>query len=96
MKTLHLLFPVIFMLLVGSNNSGALQIRQEQLTAIETLQRNAERGNPGAQVSLGTMYIQGTEVPQDYAEAQWKFSPMLLNGEPVPVIASVTVLFNLR
>jgi TonB family protein len=69
MKSLQRLFPVIFMVLVCSNNSGALQILQEPSTAIETLQRNAERGNPGAQVSLGTMYIQGTEVPQNYEEA---------------------------
>lgn len=30
------------------------------------------------------------------AVRQWKYSPTLLNGEPVPVIATVTVIFNLR
>ncbi len=30
------------------------------------------------------------------AVAQWKYSPTILNGEPVPVIATVTVIFNLR
>ena len=30
------------------------------------------------------------------AVAQWKYSPTLLNGEPVPVIATVTVIFNLK
>ncbi|RPH76352.1 MAG: energy transducer TonB [Nitrospiraceae bacterium] len=29
------------------------------------------------------------------AVKQWKYSPTLLNGEPVPVIATVTVIFNL-
>ena len=27
---------------------------------------------------------------------QWKYSPTLLNGEPVPVLATVTVNFVLR
>ena len=27
---------------------------------------------------------------------QWKYSPTLLNGEPVPVTATVTVIFSLR
>jgi protein TonB len=30
------------------------------------------------------------------AVKHWKYSPTLLNGEPVPVIATVTVIFNLR
>jgi len=30
------------------------------------------------------------------AVAQWKYSPTLLNGEPVPVIATVTVIFKLN
>ncbi len=30
------------------------------------------------------------------AVRQWKYSPTLLNGEPVPVIATVTVIFNLK
>ncbi len=30
------------------------------------------------------------------AVKQWKYSPTLLNGEPVPVIANVTVFFNLK
>jgi protein TonB len=29
------------------------------------------------------------------AVMQWKYSPTLLNGEPVPVIATVTVIFKL-
>jgi protein TonB len=31
-----------------------------------------------------------------HAVRQWKYSPTLLNGEPVPVSATVTVFFNLR
>jgi periplasmic protein TonB len=30
------------------------------------------------------------------AAMQWKYSPTILNGEPVPVVATVTVIFNLR
>lgn len=30
------------------------------------------------------------------AVRSWIYSPTLLNGEPVPVIATVTVIFNLR
>jgi protein TonB len=30
------------------------------------------------------------------AVTQWKYSPTLLNGEPVPVIANVIVTFNLK
>jgi protein TonB len=30
------------------------------------------------------------------AVKQWKYSPTLLNGEPVPVVATVTVIFNLK
>ncbi len=30
------------------------------------------------------------------AVSQWKYSPTILNGEPVPVVATVTVIFTLR
>jgi protein TonB len=29
------------------------------------------------------------------AVKQWKYSPTILNGEPVPVIATITVVFRL-
>lgn len=43
--------------------------------------------------------LKGHPLLNDAAEQavrQWKYSPTLLNGEPVPVIATVTVIFNLR
>jgi protein TonB len=43
--------------------------------------------------------LKGHPLLDDSAVAavrQWKYSPTLLNGEPVPVIATVTVIFNLR
>ena len=30
------------------------------------------------------------------AVQQWRFTPTLLNGEPVPVVMTVTVVFTLR
>jgi len=27
---------------------------------------------------------------------QWRFTPTLLNGQPVPVVMTVTVVFSLR
>jgi protein TonB len=30
------------------------------------------------------------------AVRQWRYSPTLLNGVPVPVLATVTVIFNLK
>jgi periplasmic protein TonB len=30
------------------------------------------------------------------AVRQWRFSPTLLNGEPVPIVMTVTVAFRLR
>ena len=30
------------------------------------------------------------------AVQQWRFTPTLLNGEPVPVVLTVTVVFSLR
>jgi len=30
------------------------------------------------------------------AVRQWKYSPTILNGEPVPVVATVTIVFKLR
>jgi protein TonB len=45
--------------------------------------------------------VQATSGPQLLKQAaidavkQWKYSPTILNGEPVSVIATVTVIFNL-
>jgi periplasmic protein TonB len=30
------------------------------------------------------------------AVKQWKYSPTILNGEPIPILATVTIIFNLR
>ena len=30
------------------------------------------------------------------AVRQWRFTPTLLNGQPVPVVMTVTVVFSLR
>src|SRR5215216_4407985 len=63
------------------------------------LQRNAARGNSNAQFHLGTMYIQGNGVPQDYATAAYWYRQaaeqgyvlaqanlgyMYMNGQGVP------------
>lgn len=44
-------------------------------------------------VNSGHPLLDGAAVT---AVRQWKYSPTLLNGEPVPVIATVTVVFGLR
>jgi TonB family protein len=43
--------------------------------------------------------IQGHPLLDDAAVAavkQWKYTPTLLNGKPVPVIATVSIIFNLK
>lgn len=44
-------------------------------------------------VSSGHPLLTGAAVE---AVRQWRYSPTLLNGEPVAVLATVTVVFNLR
>uniref|UniRef100_A0A7V4G9P2 Energy transducer TonB n=1 Tax=Desulfobacca acetoxidans TaxID=60893 RepID=A0A7V4G9P2_9BACT len=53
-----------------------------------------EEGNVSdIQISKGHPLLNDAAVS---AVRQWKYSPTLLNGEPVPVIATVTVIFNLK
>ena len=43
--------------------------------------------------------VKGHPILNDAAIAavrQWKYSPTLLNGEPVPVMATVTIIFNMK
>jgi len=43
--------------------------------------------------------VSGNQLLIDAAVAavrQWKYSPTLLNGEPVPVVGTITVVFNLK
>jgi len=69
MRTLRLFFPIILLFLIVPIDSDAQKNTQEASAAVEALKRSAAQGDLSAQVSLGAMYIQGTGVPQDYAEA---------------------------
>ncbi len=72
----------------------------------ELAKRARASGKVVLQVCLdeeGSVYevkvLSGHPLLQDAAVAavrQWKYSPTLLNGEPVPVVAMVTVIFSLR
>jgi VWFA-related protein len=69
MRSVRMLYPIVLVLLVYPNGPGSQDSRQEPSAAIEALLRSAKQGDPAAQVSLASMYIQGIGVPQNYAEA---------------------------
>ena len=54
---------------------------------------DADGGVSGVEVVRGVPLLDQAAVD---AVRQWKFTPTLLNGEPVPVLVTVTVNFTLK
>jgi TPR repeat protein len=90
---------------LGAANAGPLddaraaERRGDYPTELRILRPVAEQGDPGAQEALGTMYVMGWAVPQDYieaakwyrkaaeqgyAEAQDSLARMYVQGQGVP------------
>jgi len=69
--------------------------RQTHVTGKVVLIVNVdEEGNVSdIKVSSGHILLNGEAIK---AVKQWKYTPTLLSGEPVPVVATVTVIFNLK
>lgn len=69
--------------------------RQARVSGTVVLQVNVdEEGNVfDVRILSGHPLLEEAAVR---AVRQWKYSPTLLNGEPVPVVAMVTVVFNLK
>ncbi len=91
---------------MGGNVQSSKLIQRVEPTYPELAKRARIQGIVLLQVTVGEagnvtdiQVIRGHPLLNDGAVAavqQWKYSPTLLNGEPVPVIATVTVNFILR
>jgi periplasmic protein TonB len=69
--------------------------RRARVSGVVTLEVNVNEEGDVASVRV----VRGQVLLDEAAVAavrQWKYSPTLLNGEPVPVLALVTVVFTLR
>jgi TPR repeat protein len=56
-------------------------VPQDAKEAVRCYRLAAERGLPGAQASLGSMYLDGHGVPQDYVLAHMWFNLAAVNGD---------------
>lgn len=91
---------------VGGNVQSSKLIQRVEPKYPELAKRARIQGIVLLQVTVGEAgnvtdikVIRGHPLLNEGALAavrQWKYSPTLLNGEPVPVIATVTVNFILR
>jgi protein TonB len=91
---------------VGGNVQSSKLIQRVEPSYPELAKRARIQGIVLLQVTVGEAgnvtdikVIRGHPLLNDGAVAavrKWKYSPTLLNGEPVPVIATVTVNFILR
>lgn len=91
---------------VGGNVQSSKLIQRVEPSYPELAKRARIQGIVLLQVTVGEegnvtdlKIIRGHPLLNDEAAKavrQWKYSPTLLNGEPVPVIATVTVNFILR
>lgn len=64
-----LLLAICSTTLAGTDNSAAVQTNPAHTIAVNDIQPLAEQGDANAQFFLGTMYRNGQNVPQDYAQA---------------------------
>jgi uncharacterized protein len=72
MRSLQLLSPIILLLLIYPNDSGAQQNMQEPSATIQAYPKDAKQGNSDAQYRLALAYAQGQGATQDYAKAlEW-------------------------
>jgi periplasmic protein TonB len=91
---------------IGGNVLESRLIRRVEPTYPEIARRARVAGVVTLEVTVGeegdvtaVRVLHGNVLLDEAAVAavrQWKYSPTLLNGEPVPVLALVTVIFTLR
>ncbi len=69
--------------------------RRARISGPVILQVMVDEEGSVAEIKILSGHILLTEAAVE-AVSQWKYSPTLLNGEPLPVVATVTVIFKIK